>query len=139
MTLPAHIRRQVILASEAAIIKGAADFNDAASVEVARCQIDGMFNAMVRLRGAREAAEYAFARSDRIAGGLPAPVDFWAADPVPVDAPIAAAEPAPPMAASEPELPVAAPPRSRRWPIYLWGLSHGAVLALWFAWMLSRP
>ena len=44
MTLPANLRRQVMLASEAAIIKGAADASDDASVEVAQCQIDGMLN-----------------------------------------------------------------------------------------------
>lgn len=127
MSLPSQLRRQVILASEAAIIKGAADTNDACSIEAAQCQIDGMFNAMVRLRGAREAAEYAFALSDRVASGLPEPVDFRATEPVPAIAPVAApAEP-----------PTAALSRARRWPVYLWGLSHGAVLALWLRWWWS--
>jgi len=131
MTLPADIRRQVTLASEAAIIKGAADTSDVCSVEVAQCQIDGMLNAIVRLRGPREAAEYAFALSDRVASGLPAPDDFRAIETAPAVAPIAApAEPIP--APGAPAAPL--PPR---WPVYLWGLSHGALLALWLRWWWS--
>lgn len=131
MTLPANIRRTLMLASEAAIIKGAADTSDVCSVEVAQCQIDGMLNAIVRLRGSREAAEYAFALSDRVASGLPAPEDFRAIEAAPVAAPVdAPVEPPPAQAA--PSAPI--PPR---WPLYLWGLSHGAVLALWLRWWWS--
>lgn len=129
MTLPAHLLRQVMLASEAAIIKGASDMGGSAAIAGAQCQIDGMLNAIVRLRGPREAAEYVFALSDRVASGLPAPEDFRAIEAAPAVAPNAApAEPAPASAA-----PAAAalPPR---WPIYLWGLTHGALLALWLRW-----
>lgn len=131
MTLPAHLRRQLMLASEAVVIKGAADASDDASVEVAQCQIDGMLNAIVRLRGPREAAEYAFALSDRVASGLPAPEDFRAIEAAPVAAPVdAPAEPTPAPAA-----PTA--PLTSRWPVYLWGLTHGALLALWLRWWWS--
>ena len=132
MTLPAHLRRQLMLASEAVVIKGAADASDDASVEVAQCQIDGMLNAIVRLRGPREAAEYAFALSDRVASGLPAPEDFRAIEMTPAVAPVAAhAEPIPTSASP------AAAPIPPRWPVYLWGLFHGALLALWLRWWWS--
>lgn len=132
MTLPAHLRRQLMLASEAVVIKGAADASDDASVEVAQCQIDGMLNAIVRLRGPREAAEYAFALSDRVASGLPAPEDFRAIEAAPAVAPVAAhAEPTPASAAPATS---SLPPR---WPVYLWGLTHGALLALWLKWWWS--
>ena len=128
MTLPANLRRQVTLASEAAIIKGAADTSDVCSVEVAQCQIDGMLNAIVRLRGPREAAEYAFALSDRVASGLPAPEDFRAIEAAPVATPVdAPAEPQPAAAAAVAPLP-------RKLSVYLWGLTHGALLALWLRW-----
>lgn len=131
MTLPAHLRRQLMLASEAVVIKGAADTNDVCSVEVAQCQIDGMLNAIVRLRGPREAAEYAFALSDRVASGLPAPDDFRAMEAAPVAAPVdAPAEPPPASAAPATSFP-------RQCPVYLWGLTHGALLALWLRWWWS--
>jgi hypothetical protein len=117
-----------MLAMEAQIIKAAADMGETASVEAAQCQIDGMLNAIVRLRGAREAAEYAFALSDRVASGLPAPDDFRAIEVAPVAALVdAPADPQPAPAA----LGVPLPPR---WPVYLWGLTHGALLALWLRW-----
>lgn len=128
MTLPANLRRQLMLASEAVVIKGAADTNDVCSVEVAQCQIDGMLNAIVRLRGPREAAEYAFALSDRVASGLPAPEDFRAMEAAPAVAPVAA--PAEQISASA----APAAPLPPRWPVYLWGLTHGALLALWLRW-----
>ena len=132
MTLPAHLRHQLMLASEAVVIKGAADASDDASVEVAQCQIDGMLNAIVRLRGPREAAEYAFALSDRVASGLPAPDDFRAIEAAPAVAPVAAhAEPSPASASPS------AAPIPPRWPVYLWGLFHGALLALWLKWWMG--
>ncbi len=131
MSLPANLRRQVMLAMEAQIIKAAADMGETASVEAAQCQIDGMLNAIVRLRGPREAAEYAFALSDRVASGLPAPDDFRAIEAAPVAAPVdAPVEPTPAPAAR-------AAPIPPRWPVYLWGLSHGALLALWLRWWWS--
>ena len=131
MTLPANLRRQVMLAMEAQIIKAAADMGETASVEAAQCQIDGMLNAIVRLRGPREAAEYAFALSDRVASGLPAPGDFRAIEAAPMAAPVDASA-APQPASAAPAAPI--PPR---WPVYLWGLFHGALLALWLRWWWS--
>ena len=131
MTLPAHLRRQVMLASESAIIKGASDMGESAAIAGAQCQIDGMLNAIVRLRGPREATEYVFALSDRVASGLPAPDDFRAIDAASVAAPVVAH--AAPIAA--PAVPAA--PLPPRWPVYLWGLTHGALLALWLRWWMG--
>lgn len=131
MTLPANLRRQVMLAMEAQIIKAAADMGETASVEAAQCQIDGMLNAIVRLRGPREAAEYAFALSDRVASGLPAPEDFRAIEAAPMAAPVDAPAELP----RAPAAPATALPP--QWPVYLWGLTHGALLALWLRWWWS--
>lgn len=130
MTLPDHIRRQVRLASEANIIKGAAEADEAMSIEIAQCQIDGILNAMVRLRGVREAAEYAFALSDRVASGLPPPSDFRALE---AETDEAATNP---VATDKSDLLDLIIPGSRWW-IYLFGLTHGAALALWLKWWWS--
>lgn len=131
MTLPDHLRRQVMLASEATVIKGASDTNDSMSIEVAQCQIDGMLNAMVRLRGAREAAEFIFALSDRVVGGLPTMTDFkplaFSAEPAQV------AEQAPSVEQAQPDVSCQAESNSRI-TAYLWGFVHGSVAALWLRW-----
>ena len=42
----------------------------------ARCCIDGAMNALVRMVGPEEAAQYAFALADRIVGGVREPTEF---------------------------------------------------------------
>ena len=58
---------------------------------MARCAVDGVMNALIRMAGREEAAKYAFALADRVVGGLREPTAL----PMLV-APEAKPEPAPP-------------------------------------------
>jgi hypothetical protein len=97
----------------------------------ARCLIDGAFNALIRIDGREAAALFAFAVSDRIAGGLRQPT-AWPLPPGAQPAPESVA-PSPPPEPPEREGWMAAL-RGRLWlPASFWcGFVAGA-------WLAGRP
>ncbi len=72
--LPPELRTNMVLMYEGCALKAVGD-NGGAEVacEIARCNIDGAFNALIRMEGAEAAAEYAFALADRVSGRIKAP------------------------------------------------------------------
>lgn len=88
-------RQQMVMTYEGQTLSNAGHFGTAHGAEHARCAIDGIFNALILMEGAEEAATFAFALSDRVVGRLRTPTPW----PAIAAAPIAAA------AAVEPKQP----------------------------------
>lgn len=63
-------RRKLMLRQEGAILSSVACNGISTTCEIARCQIDGLANALIRIEGAEETALFIFALSDRVAGGI---------------------------------------------------------------------
>ena len=61
---------QVMAGNEGQILVMSSNCGAEYAGQMARCSIDGAMNAIVRLEGAERAALFAFALSDRVAGGL---------------------------------------------------------------------
>ena len=64
-------RQRIMLQQEGAVLASVGSYNDASvTCEIARCQLDGITNALIRIQGAKETASFVFALSDRVAGGV---------------------------------------------------------------------
>ncbi|NWG24563.1 MAG: hypothetical protein HXY30_09175 [Pseudorhodoplanes sp.] len=66
-------RRQAILFYEGQVLTSAGHGGVAQAAETAQCMIDGATNALVRLQGAAEASQFAFAVADRAVSGVRGP------------------------------------------------------------------
>jgi hypothetical protein len=65
--------------NEGAVLQLAGTHGMPAARAYAHNVADGVFNALIRIEGAEAAAAFAFALSDRVAGGLRVPTDWRAA------------------------------------------------------------
>lgn len=84
-SLNAEERRNIVLQAEGQALFQAGQSSVDHGADLARLQIDGLVNALIRMEGAEKTAAYVFALSDRCAGGLRMPTDFQ----MPVVAPAA--------------------------------------------------
>jgi hypothetical protein len=66
-------RSQVVLSHEGQALNLAGCHGISEAGELSRCIVDGVMNALVRMDGPEETAKFAFALSDRVAGGLREP------------------------------------------------------------------
>lgn len=69
MMLDHEVRQRIILQQEGAVLASISSYATPVACEIARCQIDGIANALIRIDGAEETAQYIFALSDRVAVG----------------------------------------------------------------------
>lgn len=81
MTLPAHIRRNTMLAHEGQLLSMCMSSGAPVAADIARCVADGAMNALIRIEGAEAASTFAFGLADRVAGGLKEPTPVFAAAP----------------------------------------------------------
>lgn len=65
-----EFRRSMMLQQESLILARAGQCCDRCAVAGAKGVIDGAVNAMIRLHGAKAAAEFMFALSDRVVSGV---------------------------------------------------------------------
>lgn len=71
-------RQRIMLQQEGAVLASVGSYNDArVTCEIARCQMDGIANALIRMQGAKETASFVFALSDRVSGGVRDVTDCW--------------------------------------------------------------
>lgn len=71
-------RQRIMLQQEGVVLSSVGTYSDAAiACEIARCQLDGISNALIRMQGAKETASFVFALSDRVAGGVRDVTDHW--------------------------------------------------------------
>jgi hypothetical protein len=117
---------RMIMMQEGHLLQHAGTRGKDFATNLARCEIDGSFNALMRLAGADEAATFAFAVSDRVVGRLKTPTQW----PLPK---IAEALPAPVPVMTAPALPAAPSPRRYSfWTIFAIGWCVGFVSAFGF-------
>ncbi len=77
MTISPEYRNNLVLMYEGYALKSVGDnANREVACEITRCNIDGAFNALIRMEGAEAAAQYAFALSDRVVGRLREPTEW---------------------------------------------------------------
>lgn len=130
MSLPKHVLRQTTIGHEGQILAQVTTVGVDAAGQLARCFADGAVNALIRIEGVEAAAHYAFALSDRVAGGLKEPTTIF----LPTPAVELAAESDGVEEGDEPE---AAPPQvvtiTRGVPLwYAMVLGYGALAAGFF-------
>lgn len=111
--LSPEIRKQQVLLYEGQAISAAGHHGKDGAIELARCAVDGVMNALIRMEGREAAATYAFALADRVVGGLREPTAF----------PVAPA-PALPASASPPK---PEPRRMNFWTIFIMGWACGFI------------
>lgn len=71
-------RQRIMLQREGAILASVGSYSESSiTCEIARCQLDGITNALIRMQGAKETAHFVFALSDRVAGGVRDVTDCW--------------------------------------------------------------
>lgn len=71
-------RQRIMLQQEGAILASVGSYSEPSiACEIARCQLDGISNALIRMQGAKETAHFVFALSDRVAGGVRDVTDCW--------------------------------------------------------------
>lgn len=70
MMLSDENRQKVMFHSEGAVLASAGSAGSALACDIARCQIDGLANALIRIEGREETAHFVFALSDRVTGGM---------------------------------------------------------------------
>lgn len=76
-------RQRIMIQQEGTILASVGSYSEASiTCEIARCQIDGIANALIRMQGAKETAQFVFALSDRVAGGVRDMTDCWSPSPV---------------------------------------------------------
>jgi hypothetical protein len=68
--LPEPQRQSLMFANEGQVLQNAANSNVQVAVDAARAMIDGSVNGIIRLEGAKSAAEFLFALSDRAVSGV---------------------------------------------------------------------
>ena len=111
-------RQRIMIQQEGAILVSVGVYSEpAVACEIARCQLDGITNALIRMQGAKETAAFVFALSDRVAGGVRDVTDymppFLGGEPTVLEAQLIDASPLP------------------RWRNLPWtGFSYGFVLGL---------
>ena len=111
-------RQRIMIQQEGAILASVGAYSEpAVACEIARCQLDGISNALIRMQGAKETAHFVFALSDRVAGGVRDVTDymppFLGGEPTVLEARLIDASPLP------------------RWRSLPWtGFSYGFVLGL---------
>jgi hypothetical protein len=120
MNLSKQHRRVIMTTQEGNALSNVGSYGLDQAADIARCQIDGLFNAVIRIEGVESASRFAFALSDRVAGGLREPTEAILLRPAPsIEIDIQAFEPKP------------LPQRSSYW----WGIFHGvltgAAVTLW--------
>lgn len=130
MNLSSDYRRRIVMASEGSAIGAVGTNGSEMQGEIVRAQIDGLFNALIRIDGAETAAGYAFTMGDRVAAGLRAPTDFRLPKPVLV-------QPAPPPPDSLPAPADAKSDRIAWWCSYLLGCLHGAIAVSVLTWIIG--
>ena len=69
-------RRKLMLQQEGQVLASAGSYGVPTACESARCLVDGITNALIRMEGAEETANFMFAVSDRVAGGLRENTDY---------------------------------------------------------------
>lgn len=114
-------RRQIMLSVEGGFLERVGQLGEAVAAESARCTIDGIANALMRIEGPERAAEFTLALGDRMVGNIRTPTEMPLANPAPEKA---AEKPAAPE-----ERPIEQAPRKSRVWAYFWGFVHGAALA----------
>lgn len=90
--IPESQRRMLVLMHEGQLIANAGQAGDEDGAALARCVIDGAFNALIRIEGRDKAAEYAFAAADRVVGGIKAPTAWPISRPTQIAPPAAPPE-----------------------------------------------
>lgn len=80
--IPSNQRHNIVLMHEGQALQYASSHGTDIACEFARCQIDGAFNALMRMGGTDAAQEFAFALSDRMVGRLKTPTP-WPPIPAP--------------------------------------------------------
>lgn len=71
-------RQRIMLQQEGAVLASVGAYSEPSiACEIARCQLDGISNALIRMQGAKETAHFVFALSDRVAGGVRDVTDCW--------------------------------------------------------------
>lgn len=69
-------RQRIMLHQEGVVLGNVASIGMEDACSAARCQIDGIANALIRMQGAEDAARFVFALSDRVAGGVRDVTDY---------------------------------------------------------------
>lgn len=70
-------RQRIMIQQEGAILASVGAYSEpAVACEIARCQLDGISNALIRMQGAEQTAAFVFALSDRVAGGVRDVTDY---------------------------------------------------------------
>lgn len=120
MTLSSHARRNIVMSSEGMAIHMAGSNGSEMQADVTRAQIDGLFNALIRMEGRETAAGYAFTVGDRVAAGLREPTDFRLPK-------LELVQPAPP-----PVPPPIVEPKPKWWhpTPWFWGFVYGVLVGL---------
>lgn len=123
MTLSSHHRRNIVLQAEGMAINQAGSVGSDLQADITRAQIDGLFNALIRMEGRETAAGYAFTVGDRVAGGLREPTDFRLPK-------VELVQPAPP-----PPLPPVIEPEPKWWhpTPWRWGFVYGVLVGMLIA------
>lgn len=125
-------RRGIVMSAEGGMLTNVQRVGVDYTADYTRATIDGHVNALIRMEGAEAIARFAFALGDRVVAGLRAPTDFRA-----LEVKLPELVPGPPLV--EPPRDVIEPAAERRIPApYLWGVLHGALLALWMLYVSGR-
>lgn len=70
-------RQRIMLQQEGTVLASVGSYSDPSiTCEIARCQLDGITNALIRMQGAKETASFVFALSDRVSGGVRDVTDY---------------------------------------------------------------
>ncbi len=132
--LSSEYRRRIVMSSEGAAISAVGANGAEIQSEITRAQIDGLFNALIRIDGPEVAAGYAFTMGDRVAAGLREPTDFRLPKPVLVER--VSEHPAHVVLAAE-KLSAKAN-RVAWWSAYLLGVIQGAIGICVLAWIIGK-
>lgn len=111
----------IVLFYEGHLLQAVSGSGEAHVAKLARCMIDGAFNALMRIDGTDAAANYSFAVSDRIVGKLKTPT-MWPTPKMTEKLPIA----------SPPSPPPTPPRRYSFWTIFAIGWCLGVATAIGF-------
>jgi hypothetical protein len=129
-------RQGVMLHHEGQLIQMAGNMGKAGAAEYARANIDGCFNALVRLEEPKDVAAFAFALTDRVVGQMKVPT-AWplikiGQQPMSAEALKAVADAGPGLVVL-PSAPAPVPPPRQYsyWTIFTIGWSLGVLVTAW--------
>ena len=131
MNLSSEYRRRIAMASEGSAIGAVGNNGAETQSEIIRAQIDGLFNALIRIEGVQTAAGYALALGDRVVGALREPTEFVLPKPVLIEAMPEPGEETPADTVLRPSWWIA-------FGLVLWGVVVGAVGVTWTLWACCR-